>query len=256
VSGVSTLDRKKRAFRKYFGENFQLEDMFGKNPFLQTFEELESVAARYREWYISTNDHSFDNVPDELRLPYRIHFNMSGENIHRATLFSELTGKPMKDALDIISKARSIPIPVEYLNGATIYASTIYRGKAQVSTGTVFENRVANFVNSIADDIEMVPGHSHGSYKYDKDILIGEKYKLSAEISFQVTTNSVIERKSHLEIPNDLTVIMIFGGLGWIERINALERIASSESGYANCFGPSEEEMERLKKYLFTFREK
>lgn len=251
----STLERKRSAFRRYFGENPRSEDMFGTNPFTHTYEELEALAREYREWHTSTDNHEIENVPNRLMLPFQVHYNMSSENLSRARLLSVLTDIGLDEATEQVMSARSLPVSLENFNGAMIYASTIYRGKTQVNTGTAFERRIADFVNNIGEDIEMVSGRSHNGNKYDKDILIDGEYRLSAEISFQVTTNSVIERKSHLNIPADMTVIMIFGGLGWIERINALERIAGEESGYADCFGPSEEEMNRLREYIESFRE-
>ena len=35
-----------------------------------------------------------------------------------------------------------------------------------------------------------------------------------------------------------------------VERINALERVADSSSGYTDCYGPSEKEFERLRSFL------
>jgi len=174
----------------------------------------------------------------------------------RAELLSKITGEPLDSTLEKISKCRSIPIPIESFNGAVIYASTIYRGKTQVETGNYFERKVSDFINSIDKDIKIVPGTSRNGSKYDKDIYIDGVYALSAEVSFQVTTNSVMERKSHLNIPDGMKVIMIFGGLGWVERINALERIARPESGYLDCFGPSTDEFERLKKLLLDLKQK
>ena len=239
---------------QYFGENPRSEDMFGVNPFPDTYEDLEELATAYRNWYGSTDDHSLDNIPKALNLAYQIHLNLPNESLSRAKLLSVLTERSLEDCLEEILTARSIPIPIESFNGATIYVSTIYRGKTQVSTGTTFEQKIANFVNGIDNNIEMRPGRDQGGSKYDKDIYINGQYSLSAEMSFQVTTNSVIERKSHLEIQSHLTVVMIFGGLGWIERINALERIASEESGYVDCFGPCDTEMERLRKFILACR--
>ena len=226
--------------------------MFGINPFLHTHHELEEMASKYREWYQTSESPSIENVPDELKLAFQIHHNLSNESVSRANLFSELTGTNPDEAIITVLHARSILIPIESFNGSTIYSSTIYRGKTQVNTGTAFERKITDFVNRIQTGIEMIPGQRHGDYKYDKDILINGEYKLSAELSFQVTTNSVIERKSHLEIPANLNVVMIFGGLGWIERINALERIASTSSRYSDCFGPSEEELNRLREYILS----
>lgn len=239
---------------QYFGENPRSEDMFGVNPFPDTYEDLEKLATAYRNWYESTDDHSLDNVPKEFYLAYQIHLNLSNESLSRAKLLSVLTERSLEDCLEEVLAARSIPIPIESFNGATIYASTIYRGKTQVNTGTTFEQKIANFVNRIDNNIEMMPGRDHGGSKYDKDIYIDGQYRLSAEMSFQVTTNSVIERKSHLEIHPHLTIVMIFGGLGWIERINALERIVSEKSGYSDCFGPCDAEMERLRTFILAHR--
>ncbi len=225
--------------------------MFGLNPFSETYENLERLAKEYRQWHGNVAK-KWSAVPERYSLVYQIHHNLSNETMSRAELLSELTGRRLDDTLIEVLKARSMPIPIDAVNGAMVYASTIYRGKTQVNTGTWFEQKVTGFVNDISDMIRMVPGRSHQGSKFDKDILIRGERRLSAEISFQVTTNSVMERKSHLRIPGGYKVIMVFGGLGWIERINALERIASSESGYSECFGPSEKEFDRLKAYLLS----
>lgn len=229
--------------------------MFGLNPFPHTYHELEEVASNYRRWYQANESPSIENVPEDLKLAFQIHHSLSNESMSRAKLFSELTETSQNEAVVMLLHARSILIPIESFNGSTIYSSTIYRGKIQVSTGTSFEQKISDFVNNIQTGVEMIPGQRHGDSKYDKDILINGEYKFSAELSFQVTTNSVIERKSHLEIPADINVVMIFGGLGWIERINALERIASQSSGYSDCFGPSEEELNRLKEFILSLVE-
>lgn len=254
MSDKSVLERQKKAFLKYFGKKPKDEDMFGTKLFNTSYQELENLAKEYRDWYTSTDNHTVENVPKKLLSPFQIHHNMSGENLSRAKLLSELTGINLDDATKRVMSVRALPISIKEVNGAMIYASTIYRGKTQVDTGTAFEHKITKFVNSINDSIKMVPGKTRNHSKFDKDIFIDGDYKLSVEISFQVTTNSVIERKSHLQIPSKMTVIMIFGGLGWIERINALERIAGESSGYADCFGPCSEELERLKQYLLRFK--
>ena len=253
VTPDSTIERKKRALVKYFGSTPRSEDLFGENPFPQSYEELEELAAGYRQWYKRTA-HRYEDLPVELELPYQVHHNLSSETLSRAKLLSATSDVSFEEALAMVLSIRSMPIPIDSLNGAVIYASTIYRGKTQVNTGTLFEKSVMDFVNNIDDSIEMIPGKRHDGKKYDKDIMIDGEYELSAEISFQVTTNSVMERKSHLGIPTHLTVIFVFGGLGWVERINALERIASDESGYSECFGPSDSEFERLKDYILSFK--
>lgn len=246
------LQRKRKAFRRYFGAKPKLVDMYGPPPFTETFDDLEVKCRRYRQWY-ATHPHKLSDVPEDLLSMYQIHHNLSNEALSRARLASEIMGTPLDRSIADVLKVRSIPIPVRYFNAAMVYASTIYRGKTQVDTGSWFEKKLLNHVSSIDDSVTVVPGKHHQGSKYDKDILVKGEYKLSAEVSFQVTTNSVMERKSHLKIPNGLTVIMIFGGLGWIERINALERIASPTNGYADCFGPSEKEFDRLSRFLRTY---
>ena len=105
---------------------------------------------------------------------------------------------------------------------------------------------------------EIINGKKRDGKKYDRDILCNDKLLLSLEISFQVTGNSAMEQKSHLNI-GDRKVIFVFGGAGWLERSSALSRIEdihpNGESPYFACFGCTYIELEKLKEFIIKFAE-
>ena len=124
--------------------------------------------------------------------------------------------------------------------------------------GYLAEKKIKEFlVNRLPDDYEIssggvsIPGYDRGSLPFD--ILIkkdGSNKTLGIEISFQVTTNSVVERKAreaqnnqNLMHENGHRIGYIIDGAGNFNRRNAISTICS----HSDCtVAYSEEEFEVL----------
>jgi len=134
-----------------------------------------------------------------------------------------------------------------------IYVSRITGGSTANDLGHACEKFVANYLNKKLPDYlslegHNVPGVSHNDKNLTTfDIVVKSKKGIyfAIEISFQVTTNSVIERKAGLaqsrkEILNNLghKVIYIIDGSGNFQRRNAISTLLTFSDLCVN-FSPS-----------------
>lgn len=201
-------------------------------------------------------------------------------NLHKDVLTLLLVGNACVDenTARILSKCEIInyvgqPDKLDkYIKQRYIWVSRITSGAQSNSLGHIAQDYVKNFLqkNIGIEGVEVksdstLPGVSHAAEgsgsdtNFDITVRSGKKY-VAVEVSFQVTTNSVIERKAgqsrarYAQIKEKgFGIAYVLDGAGNFQRESALRTICS----YSDCtVAFKKDELEVLCDYIRTFFKK